>query len=57
MTLIVNAVVILYEAINHFQNPQPVGITRMFIRASGGLVINLYCFLSYCLFQKNIYPQ
>jgi cobalt-zinc-cadmium efflux system protein len=42
MTLIVIAVVILYEAISRFQNPQPVGSTWMFISASVGLLMNLY---------------
>jgi len=42
MTLIVIAVVILYEAIERFKNPQPVESTWMFISASVGLVMNLY---------------
>lgn len=42
MTLIVIAVVILYEAIDRFKNPQPVGSTWMFISASVGLIMNLY---------------
>lgn len=42
MTLIVIAVIILYEAINRFQHPQPVGSTWMFISASVGLIMNLY---------------
>jgi len=42
MTLIVIAVVILYEAIERFKNPQPVGSTWMFISASVGLMMNLY---------------
>jgi cobalt-zinc-cadmium efflux system protein len=42
MSLIVIAVVILYEAVDRFQNPQPVGSTWMFISASVGLVMNLY---------------
>lgn len=42
MTLIVIAVVILYEAIDRFQNPLPVGSTWMFISASVGLLMNLY---------------
>lgn len=42
MTLIVIAVVILYEAIDRLKNPQPVGSTWMFISASVGLIMNLY---------------
>ena len=42
MTLIVIAVVILYEAIDRFKNPQPVGSTWMFISASVELIMNLY---------------
>jgi cobalt-zinc-cadmium efflux system protein len=42
MALIVIAVIILYEAIGHFQNSQPVGSTWMFISASVGLALNLY---------------
>jgi cobalt-zinc-cadmium efflux system protein len=42
MTLIVIAVIILFEAIGRFQNPQPVGSTWMFISASFGLALNLY---------------
>jgi cobalt-zinc-cadmium efflux system protein len=42
MMLIVIAVVILYEAIDRFKNPQPVGSTWMFISASVGLIMNLY---------------
>jgi cobalt-zinc-cadmium efflux system protein len=42
MALIVIAVVILYEAIDRFKNPEPVGSTWMFISASVGLVMNLY---------------
>lgn len=42
MTLIVVAVVILFEAIDRFRNPQPVGSTWMFISASVGLCMNLY---------------
>lgn len=42
MTLIVIAVVILYEAIDRFKDPQPVGSTWMFISASVGLAMNLY---------------
>lgn len=42
MTLIVIAVVILYEAVDRFKNPQPVGSTWMFISASVGLFMNLY---------------
>jgi cobalt-zinc-cadmium efflux system protein len=42
MMLIAIAVVILYEAIDRFKNPQPVGSTWMFISASVGLIMNLY---------------
>lgn len=42
MTLIVIAMVILYEAIDRFKNPQPVGSTWMFISASVELIMNLY---------------
>lgn len=42
MTLIVIAVVILYEAMDRFENPPPVGSTWMFISASVGLLLNLY---------------
>jgi len=42
MTLIVIAVVILFEAIDRFQNPQPVESTWMFISALIGLLMNLY---------------
>ncbi|MBL0385588.1 cation transporter [Tumebacillus sp. ITR2] len=41
-TLIVIAVIILWEAYRRFQNPEPVGSTWMFISASVGLVMNLY---------------
>jgi cobalt-zinc-cadmium efflux system protein len=42
MALIVIVVVILYEAIDRFRNPHPVGSTWMFISASVGLILNLY---------------
>lgn len=42
MALIIIAVVILYEAIDRFKNPQPVGSTWMFISAAVGLIVNLY---------------
>lgn len=41
-TLIVIAAVILWEALQRFQNPEPVGSTWMFISASVGLILNLY---------------
>jgi cobalt-zinc-cadmium efflux system protein len=40
--LIVIAIVILWEAIQRFQHPEPVGSTWMFISASVGLIMNLY---------------
>lgn len=42
MALIVISVVILFEAINRFKNPEPVGSTWMFISATVGLIVNLY---------------
>jgi cobalt-zinc-cadmium efflux system protein len=42
MALIVIAVVILFEAVNRFRHPQPVGSTWMFISAAVGLILNLY---------------
>ncbi|KEO83981.1 cation diffusion facilitator family transporter [Tumebacillus flagellatus] len=41
-TLLVIAVIILWQAYARFQNPEPVGSTWMFISASVGLVLNLY---------------
>lgn len=42
MALIVIAVVILFEAIDRFRHPHPIGSTWMFISASVGLILNLY---------------
>lgn len=41
VTLIVIAFIILYEAIQRFQNPQPVESTIMYISASVGVLVNL----------------
>ncbi len=42
VSLIVIAFIILWEAIDRFQDPEPVGSTWMFISASVGLIVNLY---------------
>lgn len=42
LSLIVIALVILWQAFDRFQNPEPVGSTWMFISASVGLLLNLY---------------
>jgi cobalt-zinc-cadmium efflux system protein len=42
VSLIVIALVILWEAYDRMQSPEPVGSTWMFISASVGLVLNLY---------------
>jgi cobalt-zinc-cadmium efflux system protein len=42
VSLILIAVVILWEAFRRFQSPEPVGSTWMFISAGVGLVMNLY---------------
>jgi cobalt-zinc-cadmium efflux system protein len=42
VSLILIAVVILWEAFRRFQSPEPVGSTWMFISAAVGLAMNLY---------------
>lgn len=42
VTLMVLTIVILWEAVHRFANPEPINSTWMFISASVGLLVNLY---------------